>query len=161
MNLSIGLDDTGVRRAIASAPARMASAVELAIQRAAMELAREARRRAPKAFSTLTNSILPTRVAPLHWRVSTGTNYARSVEEGRLPGQMPGTSKGLMEWVRFRTGLTGKPLDRATFVIARAIGRRGIKPANYMLGAFEATEDRIRDLVRSAATREAEAIFRG
>ncbi|MFT3964125.1 hypothetical protein [Propionivibrio sp.] len=61
---------------------------------------------------------------------------------------MPGA--GLTEWVRFRTGLQGRELDRTTFLIARAIGRRGIQPQPYLAPAAEAQTSRVVDLVRYA-----------
>ena len=151
MRITARVNGARASAAIGHAPERMRKLVGDAIGRGAEEVAREAKRRAPKAFSTLTNSILPVKIDDLHWQVRTGTNYARSVEEGRAPGRMPGA--GLTEWVKFKTGLQGKELDRRTFIIARAIGRRGIKAQPYMQPALDAKEGRVFELVREAVGR--------
>lgn len=161
MDISVSLNDDRLRQALRQAPDRLTARIEAALSRGAEEIARDARRNAPKAFSTLTNSIRAARVGDLHYRVSTGTNYARSVEEGRRPGRQPGVANGLMEWVRQKTGLTGPALDRKTYVIARAIGRRGIKPQPYMQPAHEAGEPRVRFLVEEAVGRGIQEVFGG
>lgn len=129
--------DSRVAEAFRRSPEVMTRNLGGKLERAALEVSREMRRAAPKAFSNLVNSILVARKAPLHFRVSPGVAHGLWVETGREPGKVPGMDKGLMEWVRFRTGLTGAPLDRATFAIARAIGRRGIKPQPYVAPTAE------------------------
>lgn len=129
--------DSRVAEAFRRSPEVMTRHLGQKLERAAREVSREMERQVPKAFSHLRNSIQVSRKAPLHFRVAPGMNYALNVETGREPGKIPGMDKGLMEWVRFRTGLTGAPLDRATFAIARAIGRRGIKPQPYVAPTAE------------------------
>jgi len=146
--ITVKVDHARAVAAFRKGPEIMRRHVGDALERGAQEVAREARSKAPKLFSTLTNSILPMRVGKLHYRVSTDMNYARPVEEGRLPGSMPGM--GLTEWVRFRTGLQGRELDRTTFVIARAIARRGIAPQPYMKPAADEKRSRVIELVRAA-----------
>lgn len=146
IEMRIALDDRDIRRGFAVMPEAMERNLGRFLRRAALEVAREEGRAAPKAFSTLAASIRIEDVGPLHYAVATGTNYARSVEEGRAPGGMPGTANGLMEWVKQKTGLSGKPLDHATFAIARAIGRRGIKPQPYAEPTAEKMTPRVVDL---------------
>lgn len=161
MEIHISVDDSDARRMLERLEPGVVKAVNDAIWRAAEEVARAARRNAPKAFTTLTNSIRAERVTDLHYRVATGVNYARAVEEGRKAGKMPGTANGLMEWVKQKTKLTGKPLDRATFAIARAIGRDGIQARPYMAPAVERQKDRIVALVQAAARRAAQEAQHG
>lgn len=161
MELHIEIHDEKARAMLDRVDAGVRKAVHAALWRGAEELARDARLRAPKAFSTLTNSIRAEQVGDLHFRVATGVNYARAVEEGRKPGTMPGTANGLMEWVRQKTRLTGKELERTTFAIARAIGRRGIRAQPYMQPAFESQKDRIVANVQAAAARAAQEAQRG
>lgn len=155
MEVRIEIHDERVRALLARVDGGVRQAVHEAIWRGAEDLARAAKRNAPKAFSALTNSIRAEQVGELHFRVATGTNYARAVEEGRRPGKMPGTANGLMEWVKQKTRQTGTELDRTTFLIARAIGRRGIKPRPYMQPAFESQKDKIVARVQEAAHRAA------
>lgn len=135
--------DSRVAEAFRRSPEVMTRHLGKKLERAALEVSREMRRLAPKAFSNLVNSIHVARQAPLHFRVAPGVAHGLWAETGRQPGKVPGTSNGLMEWVRFRTGLTGAPLDRATFAIARAIGRRGIKPQPYVAPAAERMAGRV------------------
>lgn len=109
--------------------------------RGALEFARLARRLAPKAFSTLTNSINVEKLGLMDYLVAPHVNYAPAVEDGRMPMRKTGTGNGLKEWVKLRTGLDGRDLDRATFAIGRAITRRGIQPQPYIKPAFEQGQD--------------------
>lgn len=161
MEVKVSIDISTAKKAMESAPERMTAAISLALERGAQDLARSARAKAPKAFSTLTNSIRVDQLAPLHFRVATGVNYARPVEEGRKPGKMPGTAKGLAEWVRQKTGAAGKELDRRTFLVARAIARRGIKAQPFMAPSYDEDKDRIIARVRHAAAVAAQEINRG
>lgn len=158
---TIVIDDHRFGEAMRRAPGRITERVEQALMRGAQEVSRTARSKAPKAFSTLTQSILWQQISDLHYRVSTGTNYARAVEEGRKPGKMPGTSRGLMEWVKQKTSLQGTALERATFLIARGIARKGIKAQPYMAPAATENRSRVVDLVRTATTKGIEEAFRG
>lgn len=158
MKIKVKVSEARAQEAFKRAPVRMRQLVSDALWRGALEVTRDARDRAPKAFSTLTQSIRPEKINDLHWRAAPGVNYARPVEEGRMPmRRMPGA--GLMEWVKLKTGLQGKALDRATFAIARAIGRRGIDPQPYMKPAAEAKESRVVDLVRAAVARGADEVM--
>lgn len=159
MKITVRIDDAKHIEAFRRAPSIMRKLVGDALWRGALEVARESRRLAPKAFSTLTNSINATQVSDLHWQVVPGTNYAAAVEEGRKPGRQPGTSNGLMEWVRQKTRLQGAELDRATFAIARAIGQHGIKPQPYMAPAAQNKESRVIELVRQAVDRGCSEVF--
>jgi hypothetical protein len=147
--IHITLDISRAKAGFERARPAMERAVDAKLERGAREIAIAARKGAPGAnTSNLINSIIEERLGVMHWQVSENENYGRFVEEGRGPGKQPGTGNGLLEWVAFRTGLTGKPLDRATFAIARAIGRHGIAPQPYMQPAAEANLSRLFELVR-------------
>lgn len=161
MDVIVTLDDARVQRGLARLDGDVRQAVEVALRRGAMEMARTARGYSPKAFSTLMNSLKATRDGDLHYVVAPGVNYAAPVERGRGAGKQPGTSSGLMEWVKQKTGLTGKALDRRTYVIARAIGRRGIRRHPYMRPAMLIHRDMIVARVRESAQRAAREAFRG
>lgn len=147
MKISAQIRGERVAEGFRAAPSVLIRHLEGKMARGAEEVAREMRREAPKAFSALVNSIRVERVAELHYWAGPNVNYDRLVEDGRPAGKMPGTANGLMEWVRLRTKLTGKPLDRAAFAIARAIGRRGIKPQPYVAPTAEKMSSRVQTLM--------------
>lgn len=58
------------------------------------------------------------------WLIGSQLNYAPFVEYGRRPGKQPPVD-AILKWLAFRNI---QPVNRSTaFLIARAIGRRGIK----------------------------------
>lgn len=162
MRLEVRYDDHVPRDMLRRAPDFFRRRLGLALERGAQELAREARGRAPKAFSTLTNSIRAMRENDLHWFVAPGVNYGTWVEGGRMPMRKTGFQNGLLEWIKLKVapGASGKDLDRLGFVIRRAIGRRGIHPHPFMAPAFEAKKARVVELA-NAAVREAVAEING
>jgi len=161
MDLIAVVSSARAREALRQDRAGLLTAIDGALHRGAQELARAERKEAPKAFSNLVNSISARRVGPLHYRVSPGVQHAVFVHEGRRAGPMPGISHGLMEWVRFRTGARDRDLERMTFVIARAIGQRGIRPNPFVDRALTATEPAILAGVAAAVDRVAGAAGRG
>lgn len=162
MRLEVRYDDAAARGAMSKVHRVISRRLRFALERGAQELAREARGRAPKAFSTLTNSIRAMRENDLHWFVAPGVNYGAWVEGGRMPMRKTGFQNGLLEWIKLKVapGASGKELDRLGFVIRRAIGRRGIHPHPFMAPAFEAKKARVVELA-NAAVREAVAEING
>lgn len=148
MKLELRYNDAAPRGTMSKAGRTVRRHLRFAIERGAAEMAREARARAPKAFITLTNSIRAIMQSELHWMVAPGVNYAEVVEGGRMPMRKTGTGNGLLEWIKLKIApaATPKELDRLGFVIARAIGRRGIAPQPYMQPAFEAKQGRVVEL---------------
>lgn len=171
MDIRFKIDTAGARRDFDRAETVMVRNVERYQSRGAEELAREARDRAPKAFSTLANSIRAYRVGEMHWRVSTGVNYAKAVEEGTPPGTMPNPTH-LYAWIKQRSGIgfsstrprsAGRRSQYAeirsrAFALARHIKHHGTRPQPYMEPARAAKESRILALMRQgvdAGRREA------
>ncbi|SCX40416.1 hypothetical protein [Nitrosospira sp. Nsp1] len=85
MHIQFKVSSKEAQAAFALAPEAMERNLEVFLSRGAQDVARDARSRAPKLFSTLTNSIMAARVGPLHWRVSPSVNYAVYAEEGTGP----------------------------------------------------------------------------
>ena len=152
MRIELRYDDANARAALAAAPDVVARRLGFALARGAREVAREARGRAPKAFSELTKSIQVNREGDLHYSVYPEMNYAPWVEGGRMPMRKTGTKNGMLEWIRLKVDPTasGKKLDRLGYVIARAITRRGIQPQPFMQPAFEAKRGRVVELADAA-----------
>ena len=147
MEIRVKIDSAEAQRAFKEAPLVMERTLERYLDRAGLEVAREARSAAPKAFSTLVQSIRSVKTGLLKREVAPGVSYGAFVEAGRGPGRQPGTRNGLMDWVKFRTGAAGKELERKTFLIARGIARRGIKAQPYMQPTFEKMEPRVHALL--------------
>ena len=61
---------------------------------------------------------------------------------GRRQGRFPNIT-ALRGWVARKTGLTGRALDSATFLIARSIARRGIPAVRPFKNAFTIKEPEI------------------
>lgn len=153
MKIEIRVNDKLAQAAIRRMPGAVERHIDSALWRGAGEISRTAKGKAPKAFSTLTNSIRESRVDELHYRVSTVVNYARPVEEGvQGPlGSQPGTANGLVEWVKLKfSPSSDKDAERIAFLVARAMRRNGIKAQPYMRPAAEEHTGRVHHLVRMA-----------
>src|SRR5262245_34244717 len=70
------------------------------------------------------------------WVVGSQLSYAPfAFESGRKPGKQPPVS-AIVQWIALKpVDIGGQDIRRVAFLIARAIGRRGIKPR----GIFSAT----------------------
>lgn len=66
--------------------------------------------------------------------------YGLPVERGRRPGQTAPPREAIELWVKRKLGLQGKEAQSAAFLIARAIGRRGIPAVNMVQEGIEASE---------------------
>lgn len=150
MKIEIRYDDQAPREMLQRAPDFFLQRLASALERGANELAREARSRAPKAFSTLTNSIRAIRESALHWVIIPGVNYGGWVEGGRMPMRKMPPKGSLLAWIKIKLGLGEKEASRFEYVLARAIQRRGIQPQPYMAPAFEAKKQRVVDLANQA-----------
>lgn len=146
-------------RGLERAPEAIAWALDRAVQRAALEAAREMRRGAPKAFSTLTQSTGISRLAEADFRVGPSVLYAAAVERGtRGGGRMP-PLQSILDWVRVRRLRAINPRLRRrelaaeqrslAWAIARSIQRRGT-PAQPFVGPV-ARGDRLRQRLQQLA----------
>lgn len=162
MRIEVRYDDLAPREMLRRAPDFFRKRLGFALERGVQEVAREAQAKVPKATSALWTSIKARKENDLHWVVAPGQIYGTWVEGGRMPMRHTGTRNGLLEWIKLKVDPTasGKELDRLGYVIARAIGRRGIKPQPFMQPAFEAKKARVVELA-SASMREAVAMING
>jgi hypothetical protein len=65
--------------------------------------------------------------------VYSNLDYMPYIEEGRRPGSRPPPSSALYDWVARKLGIAAKDIAGVAFVVARAIGQRGL-PALRPLG---------------------------
>lgn len=79
--------------------------------------------------------------------------HAAVVEWGRRPGQRPPPRAPIALWCVRKLGLPEDEAETRAFLIARAIGRRGIKPKKYFARAMRKIRDRLRVNLRNALDR--------
>jgi len=148
-SLTIRVDDKAFRRGMRLAPKEVSRAVDLALGRAAQEVARDARINTPKAFSHLTQSIHVSKPSPLVRMVSAGVRYAHDVEFGQPPGRMPRRAN-ILAWMKVKKIAQSTRLPRQksiAFLIARSIKRHGTKKQPFMQPALDKNRARIVKLV--------------
>ena len=153
MRIEVRYDDAAAREALKKAPGVVQLMLGFALERGAQEVAREARQKAPKAFSTLTNSIRAQRLSELHYFIAPGVNYAPWVEGGRMPMRKMPPKGSLLAWIKLKLGVSEEQASRLEFVIARAIKRRGIQPQPFMQPTYEAKRERVVQLASEAMRR--------
>jgi len=151
--LDVRINDAEFNRAMKQKPVTVRREVDLALARAALEVGRLAKGKAPKAFSHLTNSIIPGKTRSLVHFVKAGMNYASDIEYGRAPGHMP-DRQHIIDWMKIKgiTPLNGSYKSSA-FLIARSIAKHGSKAQPFMAPALEEKRPRILRLVKEGVRR--------
>lgn len=145
------------RRWIENFPALIDRELGPALDRAAIETTREAKRAASKYDGFGQNT------AAIHWEtpspylriVATGVKHGIYIEEGIKANQpkMPDVS-GLYPWVHQKhPELDFKAVNRLTYVIARSIQRKGLKARPFMAPTAEKMADRVEALISQAVER--------
>lgn len=130
---AIELHITGLEHVLSKLhPSLYRPALTLLLKDAALHAERTAREGAPKDTSALARSIT-SEVKGTSARVYSTLAYASVMEEGRRPGARMPPPQALLGWL----GRHGIPASFA-FVVARAIGRRGIKGRFFMRAAKQA-----------------------
>jgi hypothetical protein len=123
-------------------------AIGLAISRLALGVERKAKEGAPKDTRALMRDIRAD-IRPLEAKVHPPRQleYFKVQEFGRRPGRRMPPPSALLGWLR-RKGID----PRAAFVIARSIGRRGLKGRFYMRAAREWGQNAMPRELRVAAS---------
>jgi len=137
------------------APSILLRHIDAGLGRGALEVSREARRQAPKAFSTLTQSISVDRERPLHYVVAPSVDYAGIVEQGGDSGGFP-PQQALLDWIRVKGITPDDPeMDEndLAFVIGQSILNNGTPAQPYMAPALKAKRTRVFELVQRGARR--------
>jgi hypothetical protein len=136
-----GLDD--LRRKLA--PRTYEKAVANLMEDIAIVGERTAKQRAPRDTGALKRSI-HSAVKPTSARIFSNLNYAVPVEYGRGRGKRMPPPNALHGWLR-RHGI---PVS-AAYVVARAIGRRGIKGRFFMKAAVDAINMKLPFMLKRAS----------
>jgi len=152
LSIEIIMDDA-IERGMRDAPGIMMRHLRAGLRNAADKTAREAELVAPKAFSTLTDSIHAERSGAEGYKVSPDVAYADDVEYGREPGTFPSVQH-ILDWVRIKHIIPHKPdmseRDLA-YQIAHGIFLHGTKPHPFAQPTHERMQPRIHDILRQSA----------
>ena len=123
------------------------------------------RRRAPAgATGALRGSIVSevsgNTLDTLRGQVASTAAHARAVEMGRRPGAMPpwGEGSSLHRWVESRLGVRGERSVSVSFLVARAISRRGTAGQGVFRRAFDDSQGAVADRITLLGARIAERL---
>lgn len=153
LDVKVTVESKTIERALRAAPHVMKRNLSRGVSRATQEVAREAKRLAPKAETTLTNSIKALQPHPLMGEVVSGADYSAMVEEGTEAGGRP-SLQTMMDWIRVRGITPNDPnmdIEDLAFLMRRSIAAKGTKAQPFMAPAFEKKESRVHYLIRRAA----------
>ncbi|AWL12813.1 hypothetical protein HMF8227_02361 [Saliniradius amylolyticus] len=153
LDLVISMPDN-VAEGLKKAPGILARHLSKGANRAAQETARKAKREAPKAESTLTNSIQVSPASRFSKLVGPQVGYAEHVvKDIQGQGAMPPV-QSILDWIQVK-GITPNNPDMEqkdlAFVIARSIKQRGTPAHTFIDDTREAMQDRVSQIMRGAA----------
>jgi len=164
MRLELTASNSRLNQALALAPKALERHMDDAIDVITQMMARDARIKAPKAFSTLTDSIRRTRPSRYEGIIAPAVNYARMVEEGtKGAGDRLPPHASILDWIKVKHITPRDPEmteDQLAHVIARSIAIKGTPAQPYLAPAFEdnkASAARRIDAAIDAALREVSA----
>lgn len=141
---------------LAAMPQVMERETRHAMQASLLLIEADARRGAPQDTRRLSGSITSTIVGTfptLEGRVGPSVRYGAPVEFGRRAGAKMPPVDALLGWVRRHGGGTPRQVRSRAFLLARAIGRRGIRPQPYMGPALDRNRRQIVALFQRAGAR--------
>ena len=155
MQFSIDLIDPGTAAAVRKLGLAGERALANMVLRGGIEVGRVMKRIAPKAFSTLANSIGTTMIGPLESITASGVGYGGFVERGTGPGGTP-PILDILEWLRVKRI---EPRDPAmtvadlAYVVARSIRAKGTPPRPFTAPALEQSQARLHELGQQTLAR--------
>jgi len=133
-----------------------------ATRRSLLEISFLARRNAPKALTTLANSIEMEMHGPLDGITGPSEDYGEMVEKGTGPGGWP-PRESMLDWIRARHVVPENPLmsaDQLAFVISRSISEKGTPAQPYLEPAAEELQPRVLQNYDQALARALDEIAR-
>lgn len=149
------VDSEEFRKALSKAPKALVQNLSKSVNRFAIELGRSAKGFAPKAHSTLVNSIRHQRIGVLSYVVGPTVNYGPMVENETKPQGLPNVLS-IYDWVRVSGLQPNNPkmdqMDLA-WMISKSIAKKGTEAQPYMEPAVEEKSDRLLQLVQIAMTK--------
>ena len=143
-DFSLSIHSDNLMRALLQVPDKLEKEMGNATLRNVKEIARSAREKAPKAFTTLTQSINDVMVSAYEGLIAPTVDYAQAVEEGTDGGAMPPV-QNILDWIRVRNiEPNDSEMDQEdlAFTVARSLAHRGTPEQPYMEPALEDNRDR-------------------
>lgn len=147
---NISVDSKKFIRAIGQTKRLVGDIAYMKVLKAAHLVARSAKHNAPKASSQLTNSIQVKRAGALKAEVFAGSEYGAEVELGRKPNSPMPSIQSIKDWIKTKSIETNN-INSAAFLIARSIGKKGIKPQPFMEDAARQNKAAVLSLIKSSA----------
>jgi hypothetical protein len=135
----------------ARAPAAFVRTLDRFVNRGALELSREEQEQAPKAFSTLVQSIAVQKNAAADYTVISMARYAAAVNQGSEPHLVP--LLPLYLWLKYTKRITDeKELRSRAYALRRFIAKNGTKPNPFVSRARIRKQGRIVRLIREGVS---------
>ena len=128
-----------LRAAMVLGPKALARHMNRRIGRVAHVMARTEKREAPKAESTMTNSITPEKVSDFEYTVGPHVDYAEAVELGTDGGGFP-PQQSILDWIRVKhiePDDGGMDEEDLAYVISRSIAARGTPPQPFIEPTYQ------------------------
>ena len=152
IDITIELNSNQVGMALKKVPDLLFTNLHEAVLRGAIEVGRSARRHAPKAHSTLAQSIRHIRTDLLEYVVEPGVEYGSMVAAKTGPQGAP-PFLSIYDWVRvkrLRPRRRGDTQEDLAWLIMRSISRRGTPGNDFMGRAAHDNRGRVHDLINNA-----------
>jgi len=145
MRIEGHIDAARVARAFKRSPRIMIDRVDAFLLRGALELAREARREAPKASSLLANSIYPDKLGDMDYLIGPHVAHGVYMELGRRPGGAMPPFQPILDWLKNKgvASLSGEEPRDVAWAMRRSIQRKGTPAQPFMGPALARMEDRL------------------
>ncbi|MCW7553653.1 HK97 gp10 family phage protein [Endozoicomonas gorgoniicola] len=144
--------DRQFRKALEQTPGTLFNQLKRMVTRGGSEAARELKRSAPKAHSTLVNSIRSIRDADLSAIAAPNTDYAQFVNDGTGSGGAP-SLQAIKDWIRVKGITPNNPnhdLDDLAYMISRSIARKGTRAQPFVDNTADKLTPRINQLMQQA-----------
>lgn len=156
--LNITVDPAQLQAKIARAVTSMPKVLDRFVQRGANEFARAEKKEAPKALTSLTNSIEANKNGIADWSVGPKMRYAAAVNNGGRPHWAP--IQPLMDWLRVTKRVTDKRQLRVRAKgLQRFIAAHGTKANPFVQRTRTKMDDRVIALLREGVHTAAQQAF--
>lgn len=125
--------------ALALAPDILEKHMGRATRRSLLEISRQARRDAPKAFTELASSIQIETLGPLEGITGPSVDYGEMVEKGTGPGGFPSIDT-MLDWIQVK-GIVPENFEvtdhQLAYLLQQSIGEKGTPAQPYLEPAAE------------------------
>jgi len=143
-----------LQQAMSAAPKAVAKHLSKAVNRAGQEVAREKKRQAPKANSTLTHSIQSTKTDRFTALVAPTVGYAHYVVSSWDSQKAPPSPQTILDWVKVKGITPNNPKHTQqdlAFAIANSIQKRGVQGNDFVAETADVMRDRVSQILTQAS----------